>query len=216
MTTLDIIKSYPYIQFSDDENIVALFDAYNQYAQQYLDWFNDTPLAIYTNSNISGSLLDWVGQGIYGVYRTPIAHSLSKSNGPLNTYTANEIPLNEGETFSLTTSVAMTDDIYKRLITWDFYKGDGMQLSIPWMKRRIARFVFQDTSPETIRNISVKIGANKLVSIVIEIETEKAIIASNLNSIINQELCNWPIGYGVSFFFLDSLILNNDFGGDIA
>ena len=42
---------------------------------------------------------------------------------------------------SATSNIVVTDDIYKRILTWNFYKGDGMQWSIPWFKRRVHRFL---------------------------------------------------------------------------
>ncbi|MGA3767720.1 hypothetical protein ACPBXC_29065, partial [Escherichia coli] len=33
------------------------------------------------------------------------------------------------------------DDLFKRIMTWNFYKGDGFYFSIPWIKRRILRFL---------------------------------------------------------------------------
>ena len=35
-----------------------------------------------------------------------------------------------------------SDDIYKRVLTWRLYKGDGRQFTVTWLKRRVARFVF--------------------------------------------------------------------------
>ena len=35
-----------------------------------------------------------------------------------------------------------TDDIFKRIITWNFYKGDGKVFNIRWLKRRIMRFLY--------------------------------------------------------------------------
>ena len=188
MTTTDIIKSYPYVQFADDENITAWFDAYNTYAQQYLDWFNNTPLAVYTRSEISGALLDWVANGVYGCYRTPIAFGNSRSIGPLNTYTPNYIPFNQGKKLSDVTSFTMTDDIFKRVITWNFYKGDGVQISIPWLKKRIARFTGLN-----FMDISVTVGAYK--SVMVKVTGADSEILSYLQSIIQLSLVNLPIGY---------------------
>ncbi len=216
MTTDTIIQAYPYQQFSDDQDICALFDAYNQYAQQYLDWFNQTPLAIYTNSNISGPFLDWIGQGIYGVIRAPIGSFSSNSIGPLNTYTPNQLTLNTVKKKTNSTSSYMTDDIYRRLITWDFYKGDGMQLSIPWMKKRIARFVFGESSPEWTRRVSIKVVAGRVINIFITAADGQSPIVVALNSIITQQICNWPIGYTATVTFIDDVITSDDFGGDIA
>ena len=188
MTTTEIIKSYPYVQFADDENITAWFDAYNAYAQQYLDWFNNTPLAVYTRSEISGALLDWVANGVYGCYRTPIAFGNSRSIGPLNTYTPNYIPFNQGKELSDVTSFTMTDDIFKRVITWNFYKGDGVQLSIPWLKKRIARF-----TDLNFMDVSVTVGADRAVTV--KITGASSEILSYLQSIMELGLVNLPIGY---------------------
>lgn len=32
-------------------------------------------------------------------------------------------------------------DVYKRILTWHLYKGDGFQFSTPWLKRRAHRFM---------------------------------------------------------------------------
>ena len=51
------------------------------------------------------------------------------------------------------------DDIYKRVLTWWFYKGDGYDFSIQWLKRRIYRFLFgvegKDASAPFTPDISV-------------------------------------------------------------
>ena len=188
MTTTDIIKSYPYVQFADDENITAWFDAYNTYAQKYLDWFNNTPLAVYTRSEISGALLDWVANGVYGCYRTPMAFGNSRSIGPLNTYTPNYIPFNPVKELSDVTSFTMTDNIFKRVITWNFYKGDGVQISIPWLKKRIARFIGLN-----FMDISVTVGASK--SVRVKVTGADSETLSYLQSIMQLSLVNLPIGY---------------------
>ena len=188
MTTTDIIKSYPYVQFADDENITAWFDAYNTYAQQYLDWFNNTPLAVYTRSEISGALLDWVANGVYGCYRTPMAFGNSRSIGPLNTYTPNYIPFNPVKELSDVTSFTMTDNIFKRVITWNFYKGDGVQISIPWLKKRIARFTGLN-----FMDVSVTVGDNRAV--MVKITGANSEILGYLQSIMQLGLVNLPIGY---------------------
>jgi hypothetical protein len=66
-----ILKSYPYQQYQDDPNIVAFFDAYNSIAQGYMDYVLGLNLPIYTQ--LSGPLLDWVGQGLYGFQRPTIS-----------------------------------------------------------------------------------------------------------------------------------------------
>lgn len=215
MTTETIIPSYPYVQFADDVNISAWFTAYNTYAQQYLDWFNDTPLAIYTNDTISGPLLDWVANGVYGIYRVPIATNKTKTIGAVNTYTPNELPFNQGKAISSGTVTTMTDDIFKRLITWDFYKGDGMQFTIPWIKRRVARFVYGIDGFSNTNNISVTFAAARTVQIVIRVDADHQLYAQQLVALLNAGIPNFPYGYDVSMIWTSSSFPENDFGDDI-
>lgn len=216
MTTTSIIPIYPYIQFADDENISAWFSAHNEYAQQYLDWFSETPLAVYTNDNISGALLDWVANGVYGVYRIPIASISSRSVGEINTYSPNELPINQGKVYDTSSVTLMTDDVLKRLITWDFYKGDGPQFTIPWIKNRVARFLYGIGGYTNTDNISVKFTAVRTVQIQVVASKSISSLAQQLYNLLLAGIPNFPYGYTVSMQWVDSAIVNDDFGGDIA
>jgi len=145
-----ILPSYLYFQYQNDQDLPALIDAYNSLAQDYLDWFNNINLPIYTG--LSGDLLDWAGEGIYGVQR-PVFQSESidatfgqiaavKHRGSAQIPTPN-IASAIGSTQVYKTSVNYNtpDEIYKKVLTWWFYKGDGFDFSIPWLKRRIYRFL---------------------------------------------------------------------------
>lgn len=59
----------------------------------------------------TANLLDWVASGLYGILR----------------------PRLQG--------APATDDVFKRCITWAFYKGDGKTFSIRWLKRRLQRWL---------------------------------------------------------------------------
>lgn len=137
-----IIPAYVYQQYADDDNVSAFFYAYNNFAQTYLNWFNGLNLPIYTGDVISGPLLDWVAQGIYGISRPTLAITRTLSTlGDFNTYDVNSIDINGSGGTSTSTIYTVTDDIFKRIITWNFYKGDGFTFSALWLKRRIARFL---------------------------------------------------------------------------
>lgn len=215
MTTTSIIPSYPYVQFSDDVNISAWFSAYNTYAQEYLDWFNNTPLAIYTNDTISGPLLDWVANGVYGIYRVPIANNKTQEIGAVNTYTPNYLPFNQRKVVSTGTVTTMTDDIFKRLITWDFFKGDGMQFTIPWIKRRVARFIYGIGGFSDTNNISVTFTAVRTVQITVKVDTDYTLYAQQLVALLNAGIPNFPYGYDVSMIWMGTSFPENDFGDDI-
>jgi hypothetical protein len=137
-----IFPAYVYGQYSDDPDIQAFFAAINQLGQGYLDWFLQTPLSVYTNDAINGSLLDWVGEGVYGISRPVVSTLTTTTKGQVASYAVNTLALNRHLiTRSGTVSVA-TDDIYKRVLTWHLYLGDGRQMSIQWLRRRVARFLF--------------------------------------------------------------------------
>src|SRR5579875_2210831 len=135
-TTTQILGSYLYAQYADDDDLQAFVASYNAIAQGYLDWFNDTPLAIYISASISGALLDWIGQGIYGIPRPVLGVFSSYSVGALNSFVLNTIPIDGALQYSSGSASPVNDDIYKRVLTWFLYRGDGKQMSIDWIKRR--------------------------------------------------------------------------------
>ncbi|EAB6759025.1 hypothetical protein HKU43_000330 [Salmonella enterica] len=50
--TEKILPAYPFVQYRDDPNIVAFFDAYNEIAQEYLDSLNNLALPCWTSESI--------------------------------------------------------------------------------------------------------------------------------------------------------------------
>jgi len=173
-TTLQTqIPAYVFEQYQDDDNIQAMNSAFNVTAQNYLNWFNGINLPIYTQPQISGSLLDWVAQGIYGLSRPSLPYGMLKTIGPLNTWLLNTYVLNTLIVSGTVTDFTTNDDIFKRIITWFFFKGDGMSYSTTWLKRRIMRFLVCSNGTATnIDNtypISVAFegGGNVLVTITV-------------------------------------------------
>ena len=163
------IPSYVYWEYADDDDIQAWVEAYNTNTQQYVDWFNSINLPIYTGPQISGALLDWVAHGLYGLVRPVLGTGHDSTKGPYNTFGFNDIPFNALVKVSGVTYQSVSDDIFKRIITWHFFKGDGKVFSIKWLKRRVMRFLVGDngTAPiidQTYR-ISVTFGADSEVSI---------------------------------------------------
>lgn len=136
-----VIPSYLYEQYSDDSDLQAFVTAYNNIANEYLTWFTDVNLPIYTKSNISDSLLDWIGVGIYGVKRPVISTSSQYLYGMVNSFAYNSFYYNGIKKISSGTSQVATDDVYKRALTWSAYLGDGKHSSLQWLRRRVARFL---------------------------------------------------------------------------
>ncbi|WBA60278.1 hypothetical protein [Citrobacter sp. 21OH12SH02A-Citro] len=53
----------------------------------------------------------------------------------------NQLPFNGRKIVNQSEQVVVSDDLFKRIMTWNFYKGDGYYFTIPWLKRRIIRFL---------------------------------------------------------------------------
>lgn len=137
-----IIPAYPFVQYNDDPNVVAFFTAYNAMAQQYLQAMNALNLPFWPGDNINGYLLDWIAAGIYGVERPYIRISeTSIAKGAYNTIEYNVIPYAKLNKYQPGKTQYLPDSYFKRILTWNFFKGDGFQFSIPWLKRRLARFI---------------------------------------------------------------------------
>ena len=103
------IPAYVFQEYADDDHIQVWFGQANAMTQYYVSWFYSANLPIYTQQ--SGSLLDWIANGLYGQYRPTLGGVLS------------------------------SDDIFQRCITWAFYKGDGKVFNVRWLKRRIQRWL---------------------------------------------------------------------------
>ena len=137
------IPSYLYQEYNDDDALQAFFDAFNASAQDYVDWFNAIELPVYTSPTISGDLLDWVAEGLYGMPRPSLSSSgADQTTGPFNTNAMNTAALNDYEVIGgASPNPAVTNDVFKRVLTWHFYKGDGKNFDVRWLKRRVWRFL---------------------------------------------------------------------------
>lgn len=167
--TTKVIPSYLYQEYSDDDDLQAFVYAYNAVAQNYLDTLNGLNLPVYTNANISGPLLDWVARGLYGLARPALYSGLIDVIGAYDTTTYDQLPYDGAQNVSPIVSTLVNDDIFKRCITWHFYKGDGKVFNVRWLKRRIMRFIngVNGTAPniDNTYRVSVSFGLNYEVSI---------------------------------------------------
>jgi hypothetical protein len=201
-----VIPSYLYQQYTDDDDLWGWIDAQNNMQQNFVDTFNALNLPIYPGPIVSNLLLDWVGRGLYGMARPALGSGIPAIMGPLNTYGCDWLApkweqiggsisanfgLNMIAYYGPENVVIATDDVYRRVLTWHFYKGDGNYFSTRFLKRRIWGFLFgkngwrpdsswdrnldaahppgmADSDDDFIANtqqISVSIGANRNVTI---------------------------------------------------
>lgn len=131
--------SYLYVQYNDDDNLQAFVTAFNAAAAYYAAWFVNANLPVYTK--LSGTLLDWIANGLYGMVRPTLESVGSIAVGPLNSAQFNTITLNSFRAAVASTFFQAGDDIFQRILTWHLYKGDGKQFTLKWLKRRVLRFL---------------------------------------------------------------------------
>jgi hypothetical protein len=168
-TLTETIPSYLYQQYNDDDDLLAFIEAYNAITQEYVTWFAEIGLPYYIGEQITGSLLDWVAEGLYGMKRPLLPSGRAITHGPLNTYALNTHALNLLEVHGSSDYYLTSDDTFKRILTWHLYKGDGKVFNIRWLKRRIARFLTgtngsQGETDQTYQ-ISVTFGTDHEVNI---------------------------------------------------
>jgi hypothetical protein len=145
VTVQKIIPSYLYWEYADDDDLQAFVASYNAIAQQFLDTFNDLNLPVYTDiypGQSPPNLLDWVATGLYGYPRPVLPSGLHRDLGPYDTVPFDFLPFNTRRVGSVGTFYVTNDDIYKRCLTWHFFKGDGRYLNTRWLKRRLVRFLY--------------------------------------------------------------------------
>ncbi len=177
-TTLQApIPSYLYEQFADDDDLQAFVTAFNTLAGIYVSWFATVGLGVYTNPAISGLFLDWVAAGIYGFLRPTLSSGKFRDKGPFNTWTLNSWPFNQIRVIGPSSVTVTSDDTFRRIITWNFYKGDGNRFNVRWLKRRIMRFLIgpDGSAPNVDQTyiVSVSFGSGNLVSIKISSGSRK-------------------------------------------
>lgn len=191
------IPSYLYFQYINDPDLPSLISAYNTITQEYVDWFNDVNLPIY--SGLSGPLLDWIGQGIYGIARPTLEGSSSTIMGQIASYAIDGVPISDLEILEPTTIYVTPDDIYKRIITWWYYKGDGFAFTIPWLKKRIYRFLFgingTNPNPAFTPTISVTFTESPSPACNITITSTPEPVGQYLLAAIEQNVLGLPFRF---------------------
>lgn len=168
-TLLAVIPAYLYQQYNDDEDLQAFVDALNALYQSYVTWFATVMLPVYTNPMVNTDLLDWVAQGLYGMSRPALPSGRSQNIGAINTFALNTWVINEEEIIGPPDYYITTDDIFRRILTWHLWKGDGKIFDIRWLKRRVKRFLTGTDgtagNTEQTYDVSVTFGVGNQVNI---------------------------------------------------
>lgn len=160
-----IAGAYLYQEYQEDPDLAAWWASRNGLTQGYLNWWNGTPLALYTSPNVSGALLDWIGNGIYGIARPVISQSSTQYTAGLNSLALNSDALNGNKYRTSGTATVASDDIYRRVMTWWLWRGDGRYMNVTWIKRRVMRFLTGANGSDMMAGAvppSVQVSGNNL------------------------------------------------------
>lgn len=158
------VPPYPYLPYVFDDMVLAVFQGLASYGQDYIDSFNLLNLPIYHSKQ--NAFLDYVGTNLYGIPRPIFPIGNIQTIGEIDNFALNEIELNKLLTKYPDQFIIASDDVYKRVIDWHHYKGDGELFNIRWLKRRIMRFLTNTAVSQTYQ-ISVSFGLNNQCNIVI-------------------------------------------------
>lgn len=186
-----VIKQYLYKDYQDDLDLQAFVDAFNGIAQQYVDWANSIGIPIYTA--LTGAMLDWIGQSLYG-YARPFFGS--PSGAIYGAFNYNQALYGSGSV----SVILATDDIYKRVLTWKLNRGDGRYTTVQWLKRRIKRFLIgvNGTSPEIdhTHEVSVQFGPSNSLTVVINYPQDQSSV-DICCQYINAGILDIPFQYSI-------------------
>ena len=205
-----IIPAYVYQQFADDDNIRAFNDAQNGMATQFLLWFNTLNLPIYTGGIVAGALLDWVANGLYGVPRPSITTGTIRFVGATNTAPTDVVVTDGRKITSHQSLQSCNDDIYRRVITWNFYKGDGFVFNIQWLKRRVLRFLNgpNGIAPTIDNTYSISVAVTG-TTIAITVNSGDASLVPTLNALIQSGACTTPFQFSFSILYASGHLYND-------
>jgi hypothetical protein len=174
------IESYLYQEYSLDDDLQGFVKAYNDMQQDIVDTFNGLNLPNYTQYPVSGPLLDWVAEGVYGYRRPVLSSGRYFTLGPYNTLQYNQFGLSPSggyiqseyncwELIYPDTVQVTNDDIFRRILTWHISKQDCKYFSIAWLKKRVMRFLIgvdgKHPNIDQHYQVSVTAGPNNDVSI---------------------------------------------------
>ncbi|MDF7675085.1 hypothetical protein PT277_05140 [Acetobacteraceae bacterium ESL0709] len=191
-----IYKPHPYNQFTDDEDIAAFFTAFYKIARQTISWMAEHPFAFYVGPQLTGGFLNYCTYCLYGQFRYKISYvQVQHYTGSINEEEINIKSIDEETITKTYLGTSISDDLHKRITTWNFYKGDGLNFTIPWLKRRVMRFLTGDNGHTGKFNncVPVSVGVNAHeVTITISPGNWDSNLVDILSKIINNGILNMP------------------------
>ena len=180
--------------YRGDPYITPFFNAYNLAAQYYLDWYNENPTAVYTDSNISGNFLNFVALGLYNLRRPVLSDTnFIEGENAMNSLQINAQSMNYNANVRAGSgAVIVNDDIFKRVLTWHLYLNDGKQATMPWLRKRIARFIYGIAGTDITNDVLQYVNISFPSKGNIEISLNDDIISEQFKLLLEQGWLSLP------------------------
>lgn len=155
------LKAYLYWQWRGDRDLQAFIDSYNEKVEADIEEIKAFNLPNFYSK--SGLFLDYVARNIYGMERKKLLYADNIIKHGLNIADPNVINPNGNAVLVNSSQRNMDDESFKKIIQWNVYKADGFVFSIPWLKRRLIRFLnINETNPIDINNVSILADHRKI------------------------------------------------------
>lgn len=197
-----LLGPYRFYQDRDKDDIKAFYDVYNEIANEYYTEYQSLILGLYTSPAINGTLLDFTALGIYGYLRPKmVMYTLENPEGDYNSFAYNTTPYNQVEAYSVSNISYLSDDWFKRVLTWNIYTGDGSQFTMTWLKRRLKRFFEREgenTTPIDSDTSSYSVTVNN-GTFTLNITTDDEDLLTFFQLGVEQNILHLPYTYSFKF-----------------
>lgn len=155
----------------------------------------------FVGTNLVVGLLEWVLTNLYGIPRPTLGTLLSSVSvgDAYNSFAYNKRTYNDHSLTKTYSYSPADDDIYKRVATWNLYKGDGYQFTGRWLKRRVARFLTGTGGVDPGIDQTYGVGVQYLPNYKIQINCSSvapgAAFIQALADLIASGACSLPFQY---------------------
>ena len=137
--------------------------------------------------------------------RPVLATGVNQNLGPYNTWELNQIQIDGSEIVNTGQYYLTNDDLFKRCLTWNLYKGDGKVMNVRRLKRRFMRFLTGangvDPGIDSTIPISIAFGANRAVTVTIT-RNDNMAYSAQMISAIQQGVLVLPWEYNFQFVII--------------
>ena len=211
------IPSYLFGQYADDDDLQAFKDAYNGLTQGFIDALVGLNLPVYTG--LTGGLLDWVGTGLYNIPRPYVPLPNQQVVGTFDTYALDTLEFAAQRVVGTVQFLLLDDDYYKRVLTWHKYLGDGRQFCVPWLKRRISRFLWglngADITGPSDPAVSI-VTSGGTFTITLSPLADTAYAATIFQAVVNAGVLELPFQYTYSVQVMNNVTLLGSDGAQLT